>query len=147
MDVVAQSANRSRSLRGSGFEDKIEGVLIKLKNNKRIKGFVRKPKVYDGEFNPDFAVEKNDGTIVSIDSTTTARTDRLRGKQWDAYGTKNYFKEVHKKDIKSVVVVDEVNTSQKEKDNFRRCKDHCRMPHSALDDTFSVEELVTYLSE
>lgn len=88
MDRIAQSANSARSLRGGNFEDRIEAMLSNLKAKGKIRGFKRKPKIFNGEFNPDFIIEKKNGEIISIDSTTTARTDRLRAKQWDAYGTK-----------------------------------------------------------
>lgn len=146
MDKIAQSANSSRSLRGGEFETRIERILSDLKKKGKVKQFKRKPKVFEGEFNPDFIVEKNNGEIISIDSTTTARTDRLRAKQWDAYGTKKYFSEKGKK-ITSIVVVDEINTNKVEKDNFRHCKEHCRLPHSALDDTLSKTELIILLKK
>jgi hypothetical protein len=140
MDRIAQRANQSRSMRGGTFEIKINRMLSKMLKDNKIKGFKRKPKIYGGEFNPDFVVEKNNGKIISIDATTTARTDRLRAKQWDAYGTKKYFSEKGKT-VKAVVVVDEINTSRREKDNFRLCKARCKLPYSALDDTVSVKEL------
>ena len=144
MDKVAQEANSSRSLRGGKFETRIESLLSNLKAEGKIKQFKRKPKIFSGEFNPDFVIEKNNGEIVSIDSTTTARTDRLRGKQLDAYGTKIYFSE-KRKNTRAFVVVDEIETSKREKDNFRHCKEHCKLPHSALDDTLSVEGLIALL--
>lgn len=141
MDKIAQSANSSRSLRGDVFESKIERTLSKMLKDKVIKRFQRKPKIFEGEFNPDFTIERKDGTIICVDSTTTARTDRLRAKQWDAYGTKLYFSEKGKKVI-AVVVVDEFDISIKEKANFRLCKARCELPHSALDKVLSPKELV-----
>ena len=146
MDKIAQKANQSRSVRGNIFETRIEDLLSLMKQKKKIKGFKRKPNIFGGEFLPDFVIEKNNGDIVSVDSTTTARTDRLRAKQWDAYGTKKYFSEKGK-NVKAVVVVDETDTSQREKDNFRLCKARCRLPYSALDDTLSVKELTDLLTK
>jgi len=147
MDKIAQSANSARSRRGGTFENKIEELLSTMLKEKKIVSFKRSPKIFDGEFNPDFIVEKKNGQIVSIDSTTTARTDRLRGKQWDAYGTKLYFLENEKKEIIAVVVVQDSNTTKKEADNFRRCKARIMLPHSALDGVVSIDELVTLLEE
>lgn len=146
MDRTAQKANQARSLRGGNFETRIERMLSRMLKAKKIREFKRAPNIFDGEFNPDFIIEKNDGGIISIDATTTARTDRLRAKQWDAYGTKKYFSEKGK-NVKAVVVVDEINTSQGEKDNFRRCKTRVMLPHSALDGVISVKELVTLLEK
>ena len=118
-----------------------------MKDKGKIKSFVRSPIIFNREFNPDFIVEKNNGEMVSIDSTTTARTDRLRGKQWDAHGTKLYFTEKQQKEITAVVVIQDSDTTKKESDNFRRCQARCKLPHSALNEVVSVEELVTLLEE
>jgi len=147
MDKIAQSANSSRSLRGGTFETEIENILSKLLGKNKIKSFERHPSIFNGEFNPDFIVERNDGRIISIDSTTTARTDRLRGKQWDGYGTKLYFKETQKKEIISVVVIQDTDVNDREKANFRRCKSRAMLPHSALDGVVSVNELIVLLEE
>ena len=60
MDKIAQSANSSRSLRGRTFETNIQLILAKMLDKKKIKSFERHPKIFDGEFNPDFIVERND---------------------------------------------------------------------------------------
>jgi len=140
MDIIAQSANSSRSKRGTGFEGYIEEILEQMQNKLKIRGFKKKPQIFDGEFNPDFLIEKNDGSFVCIDTTTTARSDRLRGKQWDAYGTKLFYQE-HSK-IKAFVVVQDTDTKKNEEDNFRRCKARVRLPHSALDDVISVKDFI-----
>jgi len=147
MDKIAQSANSSRSSRGSIFEVKIESLLEVMVSEKKIKGFTRSPRIFNREFNPDFIIEKNNGGIVSVDSTTTARTDRLRGKQWDANGTKMYFSEVKKIAITALVVIQDHDTTEAEKNNFRRCKIRSTLPHSALDGVFSVDELVEFLKD
>lgn len=145
MDKIAQSANQSRSTRGHEFESGIEKKLEEMKSDNKIKSFTRSPKIFAKEFNPDFIVEKNDGSIVSIDSTTTARTDRLRGKQWDAHGTKIYFQEEKNKEISAVVVIQDTDTNDREIANFRRCKTRCQLPHTSLDGVLSVDELVELL--
>lgn len=147
MDKIAQSANSARSSRGSIFEIKIENLLQAMSDEGKIKSFTRSPIIFNKEFNPDFIVEKNNGAIVSIDSTTTARTDRLRGKQWDAHGTKIYFTEEQQKEITAIVVIQDTETKKTEADNFRRCKARCMLPHSALNGVLSVDELVKFLEE
>ncbi len=145
MDKIAQKANQARSVRGGKFETALNELFEEMKKKGKIKDFKFKPKIFGGEFNPDWLVEDNKGNMVSIDSTTTARTDRLRGKQWDAYGTKLYFEETKGQKIKSVVVVQDTDISQKEKDNFRRCKTRVKLPHSSLDEVVSIKELVSLL--
>jgi len=142
MDEIAQKANQARSSRGNIFERKIEELLGVMLDKKKIKGFERSPKVYDGEFNPDFIISTNKGDIICVDSTTTARTNRLRGKQWDAHGTKMYFLEKKRKKIIALVVIQDHDTNEKEKANFRRCKMRVTLPHSALDKVVSVKEFM-----
>lgn len=48
------------------------------------------------QFSPDFEIELNNGEIIIIDNTTTARHDRFKQKQWDAYGVKEHFKAKNK---------------------------------------------------
>ena len=145
MDKIAQKANQARSVRGGKFETALNELFMTMKNEKKIKDFQFKPKIFEGEFNPDWVIEKNNGGFVCLDSTTTARTDRLRGKQWDAYGTKLFYSKKKKKKIIAVVVVQDSETNQKEKDNFRRCKSRVMLPHSALNGVVSLNELVVLL--
>jgi len=145
MDKIAQSANSSRSKRGNSFEDDIIKILKGMCKRDKIRRFERKPKIFGGEFNPDFIIEKVDGTFICIDTTTTARSDRLRGKQWDAYGTKLFYNEERNSKIVAFVVVQDIDTKKNEEDNFRRCKERAKLPHSALDDVISVKELIDYL--
>lgn len=40
------------------------------------------------QYNPDYLIELRNGRKLYIDNTTTVRSDRLKQKQWDAYGVK-----------------------------------------------------------
>ena len=60
MDKIAQSANSSRSTRGKIFEKNLETILSEMLEKKKIKSFETQPKIFDGEFNPDFIVKTID---------------------------------------------------------------------------------------
>lgn len=145
MDKIAQKANQAKASNGSKFEAKVGELLEVMKDNKKIKDFRKKPSFFNKQFNPDFMVEKNNGELLSVDSTTTMRTDRLKAKQWDAYGAKKYFLETKHIKIKSFVVVQDTDGSQKEKDNFRRGVSKARGAHSSVDDVISIDGLVSLL--
>jgi len=146
MDEIAQAANKARSERGGRFEEKLVELFEVLKREKKIKEYERNPSIFDGEFNPDFIVLTNKDEFLCLDATTTARTDRLRAKQWDAYGTKLFYWKTRKTRIKAYTVVQDTDTSGREVDNFRNCKRRCELPHSALDGTISVDDLVRILT-
>jgi len=155
MDKIAQEANRNRSSRGGSFESLVEVELQRLRDAGKIESFERKPKIFPikvngkqkTEFNPDFLVKKNDGEFISIDATTTARTDRMRAKQWDAYGTKLFVKKQYGKStkIRAYMVVQEPDTKPNEIANFRRCKERCQLTYSQLDDAITLPELLDIL--
>jgi hypothetical protein len=145
-EEAATKANTDRSIRGGSFEQVIQKILESLKTDHKIKRFEIQPNIFGGEFKPDFIVEKNSGEIISLDATTTARSDRLRAKQWDAYGTKLFYKETKNIEIKSYVVVQDIDTNSREINNFRLCKNRSRLSHSALDGTVSVEGMVNILT-
>jgi hypothetical protein len=146
MDKIAQAANRARSKRGGKFEEKLVELFEVLKRENKIKEYERNPSIFDGEFNPDFIVVTNKAEVVCLDATTTARTDRLRAKQWDAHGTKQFYRETQGIEIKAYTVVQDTDTSEREVNNFRLCKRRCQLPHSALDGTISVDDMVRVLT-
>ena len=67
MDEIAQAANKARSSRGSKFESKLSELFEVMKDEGKIKDFKRNPKIFDGEFKPDFILEKNDEYINLLD--------------------------------------------------------------------------------
>jgi hypothetical protein len=146
MDEIAQKANAARSQRGGDFEVKMEDLLATLLRKGKIKAFERHPSIFNGEFNPDFVVIKNNDQVVSLDATTTGRTDRMRAKQWDAYGTKLFYREKRGKEIRAYAVVQDTDVSTQEMNNFRRCKQRCSLPHSELDGVITIDELLEILT-
>jgi hypothetical protein len=148
-DFAARN-NIEKATRGANFEAKIEGLLKEAQSSKVIDSFRKKP-VYNYCFRPDFEVRKGD-TILLVDVTTTARTDRIKGKLWDAYSAKRLIQSQVKGEtggkvkVLSCIVVQE--TEGKEKEAFERAKEYiekCSKPLDAVDLLLSVEEFVELL--
>jgi hypothetical protein len=151
VEDFATRDNIEKAKRGANFEAEIEGLLVKAQLSKVIDGFRKKPE-YGGCFRPNFEVRKGD-TILLIDATTTARTDRIKGKLWDAYNAKRLIRSQVKdegggkvKKVLSCIVVQK--TEGEEKEAFERAKkyiEECSKPLDAVDLLLSVEEFVELL--
>jgi hypothetical protein len=149
-DFAARN-NVEKAKRGADFEAEIEELLVEAQSRKVIDGFRKEPE-YSGCFRPDFEVWKGD-TILLIDATTTARTDRIKGKLWDAYNAKRLIRDQVKdeksgkvKKVLSCIVVQKIEG--KEKKAFERAKKYiekCSKPLDAVDLLLSVEEFVELL--
>ena len=102
--------NRAKSRHGSDFESVIESELRQYSLNYR-----SQPK-YGNQFNPNFEIVTTD-KIYIIDCTTTARSDRLKQKQFDAHGVKLILKS---KSVEFFVVIK--NIEGRETNHFSRAK-------------------------
>lgn len=143
--------NIEKAKSGREFERRlISGVLEPLKAKGIIDDYTYQP-VYEQCFKPDFEVRKKNKIII-VDTSTTARTDRIHGKQWNAYHAKRIikskptFSRKEEKEIMAFVVVRD--TKGREKGYFRRAKDYIkRCSHGSLDGILSVEEFAELLTE
>ena len=98
--MINQLSNSGRSRRGNALNKEVNLRLIEVLNNNLIKSYTYEPRYsfpgYEKEqFSPDGEIVLNNNTVIIIDNTTSIRHDRLKQKQWDAYGIKNYFKITH----------------------------------------------------
>ena len=142
--------NIEKARNGREFEKRLAGnILEPLKSKGVIDDFKFQP-VYAGCFNPDFEVRKGN-KIVVVDTTTTARTDRIKGKQWNAYHAKRILRsqpslKKGKKEITAYVVVR--STRDREKASFLRAKKNiAKCSYDSVDDVLSVEEFDKLLAD
>lgn len=142
--------NIEKARSGKEFERRlIFGVLEPFKAKAFVDSYSYQP-VYEGCFNPDFEVRKKN-KIVIVDTTTTARTDRIKGKQWNAFHGKRVAKsklslEGKKVEVLAFVVVRD--TRGKEKKNFQRAKEYIKKcSYGSLDGILSVAEFAELLAE
>lgn len=95
MDFFNES-NSAKSQNGNDLNSLVKNLLTNFLSQNYIKNFVYEPRynhpttTYE-QFSPDFEIELNNGVTIVIDNTTTARHDRFKQKQWDAYGVKTHF--------------------------------------------------------
>lgn len=88
--------NSAKSQNGSDLNALVKELLNNYLSKNYIKSFVYEPRYNHPstpykQFSPDFEIELNNGDTIIIDNTTTARHDRFKQKQWDAYGVKTHF--------------------------------------------------------
>lgn len=86
-------SNQKKSLKGNQFNREVGEEIQRLKEIGAIVSYIKEPVCsipgYGfNQYNPDFSIELKDKTILYIDNTTTVRSDRLKQKQWEAYGVK-----------------------------------------------------------
>lgn len=149
-------SNSKKSKNGYDLNRDIKNIFVnKLKNNE-IKEYTYEPKYcypgYENEqFRPDGEIILNDDTIIIIDNTTSARHDRFKQKQWDAYGTKRYFKSIYPDAIIKyyIVLPDKENlgtifTREREYKNYLREKKKFSSSnyYSEVDDILQISDLI-----
>lgn len=156
-----KESNSLKSKKGYSLNKYVQTIFLdKLKNNE-IKSYTYEPKYnfpgFDNmQFKPDGEIILNNGTIIIIDNTTSARHDRFKQKQWDAYGVKKYFKK-HQPNaqVKYYIILPDkddlgsISTKEKEFKNFLREKNKINSPeyYSEVDDILSVSNLLEIIKD
>ncbi|MBN3382928.1 hypothetical protein FC816_00615 [Clostridium botulinum] len=151
-------SNSSKSLNGNQLNKKIGILLENFKQQNLIKNYHFEPRYnYPGcefkQFSPDYEITLSNGDIIIIDNTTTARHDRFKQKQWDAYGTKSHFKGKNK-EVKYYIVLpnnDEIgneNSREKEINGFlhEKKKNDDKNYYSCVDDIIQISDLINIIS-
>lgn len=138
-----------KSSKGNLFNEEVETELRILKENGTIVSYQVEPVLsipgYGySQLNPDFSIKLWNRNTLYIDNTTTVRSDRLKQKQWEAYGVKQA-------DISSMYYIivpnpDKIGTpaSRGKEWGFvlkERSKIHNDMYFSAIDKLLSLDEL------
>ncbi|AWI03473.1 hypothetical protein [Clostridium drakei] len=150
--------NSAKSLNGNALNKKIYEILKTLQSKGYVQSFVFEPRYnypnhsYE-QFSPDFEITLKNGNIIIIDNTTTARHDRFKQKQWDAYGTKVHFQDKGKNVEYYIVLPDDEeigndNSRQKEINNFIHEKNKNNDPQyfSCINDMIQVSDLVNIIT-
>ena len=150
--------NSAKSQNGNNLNAIVYDLLVQAFNSGKIKDFKKEPRynfpqyTYD-QFSPDFEITLNDDSIIIIDNTTTARHDRFKQKQWDAFGIRNHFHALNKEIDYFVVLpnndsIGNVNTRKKEIDNYmhERKKNASPSYFSLITDIIQIDDLVDILN-
>ena len=154
--MIHAKSNAKKSRNGYNLNKDIQNIFLhKLKNNE-IKSYTYEPEYnfpgYENmQFKPDGEIILNDDTVIIIDNTTSARHDRFKQKQWDAFGAKQHFKKYYPNvNVKYYIVLPDKNnlgsvaTREKEFKNFLREKNKFNNKdyYSEVDDVIQVSDLI-----
>lgn len=158
MDIWNES-NSAKSQNGNDLNALVKSILVEANRRDLIKDFEYEPRYSHPtttypQFSPDFEITLKDNSIIIIDNTTTARHDRFKQKQWDAFGVKEYFK-YHKKQVKYYVVLPNndslgsPSTRHKEINNFlnEKAKITSGTYFTMIDDVIQLSDLIEIIKK
>lgn len=151
-----KDSNSKKSRNGYNLNKDIKDIFSNKLINNRIKKYTYEPKYkfpgYEkSQFSPDGEIILKNDTIIIIDNTTSARHDRFKQKQWDAYGTKRYFHAFYPgSKVKYYIVLPDTenlgsdSTREKEYRNYLREKSkfNSQNYYSEVDDILQVSDLI-----
>lgn len=156
-----KKSNSKKSRNGYDLNNHVKSILLNKLNNNEVKNYIYEPKYnfpgYEkSQFSPDGEITLNSDTIIIIDNTTSARHDRFKQKQWDAYGVKKHFSMFYpnKKVVYYIVLPDKDNLgNSKNKDveynNYLRekAKFNNENYYSEVDDIIQVSDLLKIIDK
>ena len=155
-----KNSNSNKSRNGYNLNKDIRNLMLNRLENNEISNYIYEPKYnfpgYDkSQFSPDGEITLSDGSVLIIDNTTSARHDRFKQKQWDAYGVKKHFS-IFYPDIKVyyyIVLPDKehlgsISTRETEYKNFLRekAKFNNENYYSEIDDIIQVSDLIEIIT-
>lgn len=156
MDISNES-NSAKSQNGNDLNALVKSLLVECNRRNLIKDFEYEPRYAHPtttypQFSPDFEITLNDNSIIIIDNTTTARHDRFKQKQWDAFGVKEYFR-YQNKNVKYYVVLPDndyignTSTRRKEINNYLNEKTKVTSGNyfSMIDDVIQLSDLINII--
>ena len=155
-----KNSNSKKSKNGYDLNKNIKDILLNKLENNKIKNYIYEPKYnfpgYEkSQFSPDGEITLHDDTVLIIDNTTSARHDRFKQKQWDAYGVKKHFSIFYpeKKVIYYIVLPDKENlgtsrNKEREHRNYlrERAKFNSENYYSEVDDILQVSDLIKIIN-
>lgn len=154
---ISNESNSAKSRHGNDLNSIIKDLLNVCKEKGLIKNFVFEPRYshpstsYE-QFSPDFEITLNDNSIIIIDNTTTARHDRFKQKQWDAFGVKEHFKS-YDIAVKYYVVLPDNDNIGSDSTREKEIKNYLNEKHklsngnyfSMIDDIIQISDLVNII--
>ena len=140
---MPQFSNSDKQEHGKNAKSALESILLECKNYAYIKEIIKDYRCgyaeYDNaQFYCNFVIVFQDDTKWIVNITTSFRSDRLKGNQWDTYN----IKEIDPSISKSVLVYPD-DLSQDDKDDFLLYKFKIinKKHFSAIDDIVGQQEL------
>ncbi len=146
---MAQFSNSDKQEHGQNAKNSLESILLECKKYSYIKEIIKEYrcgfKEYDeSQFYCNFLIIFDDDTKWIIKVTTSFRTDRIKGNQWDSFN----IKEIDPSISKSVLVYpDELPQNEKDKFIAHKFKIVNHMHFSAIDDIVAQKELFELIED
>ncbi|QST02187.1 hypothetical protein IMZ31_22300 (plasmid) [Pontibacillus sp. ALD_SL1] len=153
-----KKSNSSKSRSGNRLNQIVEEALTGLKEKGTIQDYIKEPRyAHKGysypQYRPDFVIFKKDETVF-VDNTTTIRSDRVKQKQFDAFGVKHALSHSGKAITYYIAIPDLCHlgtekTNEKEISHYEREKKKISEKHifSFIDDILPFSQLIESLSK
>ena len=142
-------SNKDKSRHGASNNKALNELLVELKNEELLtnyeKDFRSGYSDYSmSQFRAPYMITLNNGENWLLFNTTSMRTDRIKGNQWDAFNLRQLIP-----DITFAAIVYPDSTSEKDLIAFehQRNKYINQKEYSEIDDIISQSELLTLLEE
>ena len=113
--------NGEKSKRGNNLQNSLEDTLIQLKSKNYIKDYQKEYRIgqqgYSNttQFYAPFHISFHNNEEWVLFATTSLRTDRVKGQQWDTYNIKNI-----NKNIKQALLIYPDGINEKEEKEFKK---------------------------
>ena len=142
--------NADKSKHGTSAQNSLEDILDFCVKCEYLSGYQKNYRIgkpgYDNDkqFYVPFLVEFNDGEKWALFSTTSMRTDRIKGQQWDAFN----LKQIDSTITKAIIVYND-GVSEQEKAEFVRqnAKYESKYEYSEIDAILSQDELINAVEQ
>lgn len=142
--------NRAKSQHGANAQRNLEALLINCKEKNQIASYdtnfkIGKPGYKNNkQFYAPFIITFSDGDQWILFSTTSLRTDRVKGQQWDSINIKNIRLQVKK----SLLVYSD-GVSKKELENFKKQNEKYlnKIEFTAIDEIVTHDALLELIEQ
>ncbi len=140
---MSQFSNSDKQEHGQNAKNALEAILIECKNYSYIKEIIKDyrcgyPEYDNTQFYCNFVIVFQDNIKWIVNITTSFRSDRLKGNQWDTYN----IKEIDPTISKSILVYpDDLSEDDKEDFIAYKVKIINKVHFSAIDDIVGQQEL------
>lgn len=141
-------SNKEKSIHGYENQESLTGILSSLLEQGYISDFQQKFRIAHptasntAQFYAPFMIQFMDRSRWVIFSTTSMRTDRIKGQQWDAYNLKSLDTTVTKAILAYSPESDDVENFKRQDDKYTTGKEI-----SAIDRIIDFDELVKEIKE
>ena len=142
-------SNKSKSRHGSSGKQALGDLLLELKNNNLLISYETNYRTgyqdySDDQFYAPYLLTLNNGEKWALYNTTSMRTDRIKGNQWDAFNLKTIEPAITKAFL---IYPDSVSNEAKDDFSRQRLKYYNKQEYSVIDDIINQSELLHLIED